>query len=311
MGKTGTTTLQNSVFQHHSEICYLGKSVEYRARGTRRGFASNILAQRLEPMLLNGKRLNPRQKDQLEKDLSELSEDNPSAKIMLASWEAISACRPARFAQLLEQLKTLNPDLHILFTIRNPVDWVASAYLQQLKGRVFGHRQRYAFPLMYRDISRWYNYFRHAWRSDLPLPFANIRTAHRLLPKGRVGVICFEHLRLEPIIFFSRISAFLGISLEETLTHTKDTHRNYSLTSVQHKYLLQLLESNSRALGLSINVATESERAQFKALQESGSVFKVDLPGPVRRRLTAAAARESRWLSTEFNLPLEELGYPL
>ena len=131
---------------------------------------------------------------------------------------------------------------------------------------------------MYRDISRWYNYFRHAWRSDLPLPFANIRTAHRLLPKGRVGVICFEHLRLEPIIFFSRISAFLGISLEETLTHTKDTHRNYSLTSVQHKYLLRLLESNSKALGLSINVATESERAQFKALQESGSVFKVDLP---------------------------------
>ena len=83
MGKTGTTTLQNSVFQHHSEICYLGKSLEYLARGTRRGFASNILAQRLEPMLLNGKRLNARQKDQLEKDLSELSEDNPSAKIVL------------------------------------------------------------------------------------------------------------------------------------------------------------------------------------------------------------------------------------
>ena len=311
MGKTGTTTLQNSVFQHHSEIGYLGKSAEYRAEGNELGFASNVLAEELIPLLLEGKRLTQTQKQQAIRNLVEFSDSNPSTKVMLASWESISECRPYRFARLLQQLLSINPDLHVLFTIRNPVHWIASAYLQRLKATVMGHPQRYAVPLTLKTISQWYQISRVAWRSDLPLPLINVRTAHRLLPKNRVGVVCFEHLRLDPALFYIKIASFLGVSIEEAVGHSSEAHRNPSLTRDQHEFLLRLLDTNSGLLGVSISAASKRDRVLFKSLSKSGNALQIEIPDAVRRRVAKAAISECRWLAQEFDLPLEQLGYPL
>lgn len=311
MGKTGTTTLQNSVFQHHSEIGYLGKSAEYRAGGNERGFASNVLAKDLMPLLLNGKRLTQTQKQRAIKNLAEFSDSSPLTKVMLASWESIGDCRPNRFARLLQQLMSINSDLHVLFTIRNPTRWIGSAYLQRLKATVMGHRQRYAVPLTLKNISQWYQISRFAWGSDLPLPLVNVRTARRLLPKNRVGVVCFEHLRDDPALFYTQIGTFLGVGIEEILSHTYESHRNRSLTADQYEFLVHLLKSNSGPLGLSITAASKDDRAHFKSLNESGSPVKFEVPDAVQQRVNRAAVPECRWLAKEFDLPLEQLGYPV
>lgn len=311
MGKTGTTTLQNSVFRHHTEIGYLGKSAEYRSRVNERGFASNVLAEDLRPLLLNGKRLTQTQKQRAIKNLAEFSNSSPLTKVMLASWESIGDCRPNRFARLLQQLLAINPDFHVLFTIRNPVHWIASAYLQRLKATVMGHRQRYAVPLAIKNISRWYQISRFAWGSDLPLPLINVRTARQLLPKNRVGVVCFEHLRKDPSLFYTKIATFLGVDIKEALSLTHEAHRNRSMTAEQHEFLVYLLNSNSGMLGLKINVVSEEDRAHFRSLNESGNPLAFEVPDAVQQRVKRAAVPECRWLAKEFDLPLEQLGYPV
>jgi len=289
----------------------LGKSAEYRARGNERGFASNVLAEELIPLLLGGKRLTQTQKQQAIKNLKEFSDSNPSTKVMLASWESISDCRPFRFERLLQQLLSINPDLHVLFTIRNPVHWIASAYLQRLKATVMGHRQRYALPLTVKNMSQWYQISRFAWGSDLPLALINVKTARRLLPKNRVGVVCFEHLRDEPALFYTQVGTFLGVGIEEILSHTHEAHRNRSLTANQHEFLAYLLKSNSGPLALNITAASRDDRVHFRSLNKSGKPVELEVPEAVQQRVYRAAVPECRWLAQEFDLPLEQLGYPL
>ena len=124
-------------------------------------------------------------------------------------------------------------------------------------------------------------------------------------------MVCFEQLRRDPALFHTKIATFLGVSVEQAVRHSAEAHRNASLTSDQHEFLMRLLDTNSSLLGMRIRAASKDDRALFKSLKESGNALQIEVPDAVRRRLAKAAAGECRWLSQEFNLPLEQLGYPL
>ena len=135
MGKTATTTLQQSAFCGHSEILYIGKdarSKNQKGEKIPNGYTRQPYYELFAPMLQQTK--EAADPDKVRKVLQEQFEAQPNKTLALMSWEGLVAKNPKNFKAVLKNLLGVGYPLSVVFTIRNIVDWLPSSYLQFVGG---------------------------------------------------------------------------------------------------------------------------------------------------------------------------------
>lgn len=312
MGKTATTTLQESVFAGHPDICYLGKNSTYKKRdggASHKGYVTKEMAENLGA-ILGGAHLGALSFDQrwlsrlpfmrktyvtrAAKILEQHERDYPSTLVTLGSWEALSGSKHARFKSMLSTLALVNPDLKVLFTIRDPVSWIQSSYLQKLKNAGRKGMQFISFEAWFEQNRK------RRWSSAVPRNYKNIKIARELLPTGSVSIVPFELIKTDKNEFFTEISRALGIDAARSIELGSQVHRNKTLTQAQYDFL-ELNQNKS--------VSKKERREIFMQLQSEEAKAKVIVPERIINAIEKEAAPINRWLAEATGVDLAALGY--
>ena len=310
--KTGTASLQLSVFAHHPQISYLGKSRNYKIA---RGCISDDIATALKPVLWPGKLGEPR--EHALQPARELLAGKPGdERIFVGSWESLGTLSQARFERVLKNLTAVQRDCGMLVCLRNASDWLPSLYLQETRGHFRRHNRPHKFKRnAYLPIEAWMkrcsklNGGLDRWLCHVE----NIRTAVKLLGKENVQVLVFEKLRSDPRAYYRQIADFLDIDVAETLRLGEGVHENTRMRQAEFEYIQSVQKSfrsrwawrkqDQKALR---DILTEIDNAN-----PDSAPVRARLNDYWRRRVEARMLPEYQWLDQHFDLDLAAHGYPV
>ena len=314
MGKTATTTLQQSAFCDHSEILYIGKdarSKNHKGEKIPKGFTCESYAALFAPMLQVSKEgADP---DKVRKVLQSQFEAQPNKTLALMSWEGLVAKKPDKFKATLKNLMDVGCPLSVVFTIRNIVDWLPSSYLQFVSGHfkkgTFNEFGGYADMPPYMSFELWLKAKQLRWAGPIPPIFDNIRIAIDLLGRQNVEIVCFETLKTSPEDFFNQISDFLEINRDEFIQLAKNYHANPRITEEQLEFVKQV----NRSVVYHLRWRFGSRRAiveKFWSLRDENSKKAVVIcPQEVVEELAPRLQKEYAWLAETAGMDVEALGY--
>lgn len=311
VGKTGTTSLQKSVFPNHSQIDYLGK---YYPSDMPKNCRSMDVYEALKPVLWP-KLIEIRTTNAdaaLRKIVSECESDR---KVVVGSWEGLGTAPPRRFKSLLKRLETAVADSAILISLRNPVDWLPSIYLQSLRGHFnrSSHLKNFA-DAVYMPIEEWlhYNVGKMAL-SDWLSHAQNVLDANHILGAENVCVVLFEELRTDPEAYYRRIADFLDINGSEAVELAQGVHQNTRLSQAELEYIQRVQKSPT----LRSAWRTGMKQAGYQTLNEVRAANPESVSASVKLDQTTRAWVENELranygrLERELGLDLGHYGYPV
>lgn len=312
MGKTATTTLQNAIFPNHPDICYLGKNTLFKGRESGKnykGYASDQLARGVGP-ILGGSHLKAVSIDQrvlsklpffskylatrASKAIASHERVMTQSLITLGSWEALSGSHPQKFNRLLSRLSLLNPDFHLLFTVREPFSWIKSSYLQTLKSR--GRA-----GLEFINFENWF--LRNTvqkWAASIPRNYNNMKTAYELSSNNPPKIVPFELIKQDDKRFFKAIARVLDINADTAIELGSGAHENKTLSQAQYDFMQA---SHPRSLSVA------ERKTMFKELADEGPKARVEVPPSIASAIHRDAAPINRWLTEITKMDLASLGY--
>jgi hypothetical protein len=304
--KTATTTLQNTLFARHSGLYYLGKSPKL---GHPRGCRSKQIYETLEPILWSRFGITGVGKA---RRIWRGHLDAVGDKVSLGSWEGLGQNRQWQFERMVRNLEAVFGDLRLVFTLRNPLTQIPSAYLYGLKvcAKAGAHHSMPAGTvfLPFDD-----------WLYDVALDghdhhFAfgnNLKFAVRHLGVERVGVFLFEDLLEDPEVFFQGMAEFLGIDPDEARKQ-KRRHLNPALTTGQFAFL-QRTDASASERQQWLALPLEERVARFKQLRAEGGgeKYRLQLSAGQAAYIAQRSAELNRWIAATFQLDLGRHGYPL
>lgn len=304
--KTGTTTLQDSLFARHSQICYFGKR---RGSPYAKAATSEAVNQLLKPAIWKlGSHFDPKAAQTAAQSL-----DLPNligSRVQLASWEALGINNPTKFGEMLRRLSRTFGSCRIMITLRNPLTLLPSSYLQDLRGHSMKRDKPHMGGRVFMEFDEWLNATgnRHpGWHVNYG---HNIRTAVSLLGKGNVGVFVFEDLLKDPKRYYTGICEFLGIDADEGLALTTGEHMNTRITISQLTQLKRMESSLVQKLLWRLSSKKQRQRL-FRRANDNTAAAKVILSDDQRNKISNDTALMNRWLDEEFGLNLGSHGYPL
>lgn len=198
--KTGTTTLQEAVFPHHSGLVFLGR---------RAGF-SEIDAALSDICFADGLDFDcKRHAMEVRNVMNDLSDDR---RPRLISFETVSSHGTDRVMKA-ERLARVFDGARIVMVVRRPEDMIVSAYLQFLRG--FGRKIRYA-P----DLEGWLDeqWSGRAHGIFCRLQFSKLRRAYQnIFGSENVLILLYEDLVSDRLAFAGQLASFVGICEYETI----------------------------------------------------------------------------------------------
>lgn len=311
--KTGTTTLQNALFPNHPQIHYIGKSQHFTGP---RGVQSREAYRALQPVLWQkGNVADPaliRRSFGLDADGSASDRE-----LVLGSWEGLGMIPdPQDFATILTQLQRIFGRSRLLITLRNPLTWAPSEYLQQLRSQyLYRNRPHLGFHVFV-DFDEWMRRMRakDATNRVFFTYGPNIRAASEAIGKENVGVFLFEDFTADPIRFGKSLCRFMGIDGNGVADGLANEHRNPRMTQAQMSLLQHTEASLLRRLAWRCSPGTLRTR---KLIAADGSALTPGEPARIvlseaqRESISAQTGEANRWIAEEFGLDLERHGYPL
>lgn len=308
--KTGSTSLQHSVFRRHDEIFYLGKVTRNQIP---MGCVSEGLYQFLRPILWN-------QLEPFDADVARSSYEDQvlipaeGRDVVVASWEALGSLSPSRFRMLLERSLAVFGSVKLLISIRNPLTWFPSVYLQNLQGYFVRRNRHWTGKELYVDLDTWLErkIKREVLNKVVVAYSVNVPIAVDLLGLENVGLFVFEEIRKNPICFFTDIQKYMGVSPLDDPAYFNSVHYNKRLNEAQFNLIKQVGAKHDGA----VNPITEQEykqaRRQFRKLADSGSPpVKLGLSPDWARVIADASKDGNREIVDIFNVDLQSHGYPL
>ena len=312
MGKTATTTLQATIFSNHPDICYLGKDISFRGREcgkNYKGYASDQLAISVGA-IFGGAHLNALSIDQrvmsklplfskylatrASKAIASHERGAPQSLITLGSWEGLSRGSTQQFNRLLSRLSLLNPDFHLLFTVREALSWIKSSYLQTLKARGQADLEFISFEDWF-TIKREQN-----WAASIPRNYNNMKTAYELSSNNPPKIVPFELIKQDEKRFFKEIARALDINADTAIESGSGAHKNKTLTQAQYDFMQA---SHPRSLSVA------ERKRMFKELADEGPKARTEVPRSIASAIHKDAAPINRWLTEITKMDLASLGY--
>lgn len=312
ISKTGTSTLQRALFQRHSQVQFLGKYVPSR---TPKGCISKEVYDVLKPLLweINLELNLEKQRDALA-DI--MAHGAPEKNVTVCSWETLGMSRHSSFKRRLERIAEVSNDTKLMMTLRNPIYWLPSLYLQEIQGHYAKRNRKHFGNRAYLDFETWLNKNeKHRGSISNWLVYANnIQQAVEILGKQNVGVFLFEDLRSNPTQFYRSIADFIGIDADECLKLTNDSHYNVRLLQADMEYIQKI--DSSLISRLRWRFSTNKERRQ-RLRQHSDSARNYSDPARLKlsdewiETISAATREGHHYLRQELGLDVELHGYPM
>lgn len=313
MSKTATSTLQRSLFQNHSDIFFVGKFLDNRQP---KGCLNNDIYNCLKPIFWN---LSSSYDPQVQRHaFSNIVAPLLNGKsVAIASWEALIVLPNPKFKTLIERWGNSCQNASLLVSIRNPLSWVGSAYLQALQGQYLKGGRREFGTHIYLDFDQWISKkVKIAKGMDRWLSYArNIETAADILGHSNVCAVAFEQLRSEPDIYYRTISEFLNIDYSESIALVNEKHFNRRL---QRKHI-EHIKSIDRSLYKRIKwlFTSRSARSNSANINSRSQLDNKNPPAGVEigkkwvSEISNATRSGNNYLADQFGLNLKEYDYPL
>jgi len=129
--KTGTTTLQSSLFTSHPEICFFGKNFNSKIP---KGCQSQEIYKFLKPLIWDLSRSLDIEKHKVILQEKILPRIDP-VKFIIGSWEALGSSPINNHVERIKRLHSIFGSCRIMMTIRNPLTQTPSQYLQNIMGQ--------------------------------------------------------------------------------------------------------------------------------------------------------------------------------
>ncbi len=310
MTKTGTTTLQRALFSQHSDIYYLGKTVSKNR--LIRECVSREIYDFLRPIILE-----PNLPLDVEKYKTLLREriisEAGSDKIIVASWESL-AMRPVRqHAKMLERAYSVFGPFRVMITIRNPLTWITSEYLQNLRGHFVRRNHSWMGNSAYIDFDTWLkkNLLQEKSLGAIFSYGENIRSAIDLLGRRNVAVFIFENMLNNPVHYYREIQDFLGVDTSEGLKLVNKAHFGERLTRGQLSNLQRIDQGAMWSKFIFRRRTRNYRRSVLNMSTDDNTPVDIALPSYWETRISDATRSDNQWIARNYELPLREYGYPM
>jgi len=311
--KTGTSTLQRALLQQHSQVHFLGKHVPSKIP---KGCLSTEVYQVLDPLLWHtGGQLN------LAKHRSRFEEIMASASsekcVTVASWEGLANADREKFYRMLERIVDVCGRARLMVSLRDPISWLPSLYLQEVQGHfVKRNRKHYFGNRAFVELKTWLQMHetRHGSISGWLSYLSNIQIAVKMLGKENVQVFLFEDLRSDPESYYRSIAEFLGIEPEECLKLTGSSHLNLRLLQSDMDYIRQVDSIWHERLRWRFSTLKKRRGRllrQRRSARNQSEPARVELNDEWREKVSNGTREGNRYLADEFGLDLAGYGYPL
>ena len=306
--KTATTLLQAHLFPRHSQIAYLGKYIEGGSKfrddavrtvimSTTRGDVFNADVDRCRRVFSRG-----------------ILPTLGANRVPLWSNEGLTAGGQLRRRARAENLRAVFGDCRVIITLRHPVRFVESMYLQKLK--TAHHRSEWRIGVAPRcfTIDEW---LRRQWRHPEKGALSHLDYARTIeiladvFGRDALGVFLFEQLVEDAERFVGSLCRFLGVDAKEGAALTAGKRANDRLTLAQ----LDGIRAAEKSLLWSTvyRFAPKRVRTWIIGRQKANGKepVRARVSPPWRQRIGEVTRRGNRWLEDQWNLPLDRYGYPL
>jgi hypothetical protein len=297
--KTGTTTLQQHLYPHHSQIQYLGKP--YPSQEFQTSIHSLIMgeSQFYDPARL--KKLVP---------APGFSPNGTPLRQVLSEELCVSTSKVRDKGLVAQRLKEIFFPCKILITIRSQPEILKSAYIN-------GGRLLKDPPPRFQPYVMTFTEWLAASYADSHRSYVGsvdyypiISFYSRLFGKDNLAVLLFEEYQVRPMNFIRRLAEFLDIDKEESRRLLEFKHENPSLrqSTLEYERLNRRLYPLSKFFVISKSVGVA---CRLKAQMKGNPKAKVDFSREWKDRLHRFYRQGNQNLAQEFDLPLEEYGFPL
>lgn len=317
MPKTATTFLQMYLFAQHSQVSYLGK---FEGESLFVTPAIKRLAKCLrQPRPFHNRRQFP----ELSRKVDEL---RASGKLLVFSDEGFTySGRDNKRAQA-ETMRQVFGDAKILITIREPLSFMETLYLQELRGYHYHPSsykrltRKFGMPPRHFDIDPWmdnawscnhHGAFDHLMVYDTAEAYADVFGEQNVLVK------VYEEMKGANIPFVRQLSAEIGIDADESERLTASQGASKNIRWLQGT-VDRLKTFNSSPLKRWNYRWFKSTRQLKEYLGVSGPNQIVGSPvarAPIsprwRERIVEIARDQYGRIAGRWNLPLEAFGYPI
>jgi hypothetical protein len=318
--KTGTTTLQEFLFAHHSEVHFWGK---YLGRIMRHDPSHSgplhWWDERYEAVADFISRPEPAsdvtewRARAVDLHLEAAAEGKP---VSVLSKETLSLCgRPLRRARA-EAIRALFGEARVLMTLRHPVDLTRSVYSQSLKREIL--RARVGPMPKVPHINKWLDTAfakgRTAPTHHLDYAFTVRAFAQVFKPHVELKVVLFEEITRDSNLFGRRVCEIMEIDPDEGQRLTEGRRSNVGLS----RGAIGRLAEIRRSLWKSWRFGLTKPKKRQAFLRDVPSTLPPTMSDAESMLSAASVARiaevtrdGNRYLLEEWGLPVDRYGYPL
>lgn len=298
--KTGTTTLQTHLFAKHPGIHYLGKP--YRDDDLKEMISRLVMR---ESTVYTTENL----KQYINKHLARGLETGKNV-FLISDETFVSAAKVRDKGVVAHRLKDLFPAAKILVTIRDQMDAVKSGYIGG--GRLLGN-----VPGKYKSIiisfKDWLEICKNMYHGDFVnniVYFDTIDYYARLFGKENICVLLFEEFVKNKGEFILKLSQFLNIDPEISRGLIQNAHENKRISQADFQ-----VESLRSKFGFMRNFAPIVKFIngirKIRGVLGTNRHSDVDIPEEWYQPLWNLYKEGNRKLKKDYQLPLENYGYPL
>jgi len=311
ISKTASSTLQQAVFARHPEVFYLGKYVRSRVA---RGCRSEEYYECLQPVLWEHRTAPDLDAVKLRFQHT-AGQEIGTRQLLVASWEGLGSLQNVKYREMIRRTRHLVEDFSVLVCLRNPLDWLPSAYLQSLQGRYLKANRGAIFGAgPYLSFEQWFRrkVDRVGGIANSFTAASNVRASIEMLGTERVGVLLFEELRQDPTSYYQKMAGFLRVDACQAASLAGDTVKNPRLSQAEYNYI--------RACGylpwLRRRWQRSSRRERKQVLARAVGPSRSEGPARVimserlREMIVARTAADYDWLADKLQLDIPAYGYP-
>lgn len=304
MPKTGTTTLQRTLFSNHPELMFFGKAQKN---------CQNPIQHDLMAELVWRKFIRP-DFPKCEKLYAQLAEQAAAQnKSLLYSQESLMLNRHQVQKFRAQNLQKVIGDARLIVCLRQPVSLVKSVYTQTLKRDNIGSGAKLGKAHRFEPFERWIQ--RGFWQGRAPnthLEYAQtLQVFSDVFGKDSIKVFLFEKLVEDQSSFIYELCEHIGIDPEKGIQLAEGTQLNRRWTQEQLHQLDRLNKNPLRALRFQFS--NKQKRADMLRIGQSDDSPKaaVEISPEWIKKIEDKTRAGNRMIQKQWDVPLEQYGYPV
>ncbi|NQU59148.1 MAG: sulfotransferase domain-containing protein [Rhodospirillales bacterium] len=298
--KTGSSTLQQTVFPFINGIYFCGQPYNDKARKWK-DFVN--LISKMDSLFY--------EQDKVEKLFLKLCEGIRESKLLLSNENIIAPHESSDMGVVVERIASLSTKPKIVLTIRNQIDIVPSLYMEAFGD--IANRAHYISWLEKNitEYNRCYITKHHYYRLA--------KLLEKSFGRENICLLLLEELRDDPNYFFKTLSEFMGVTIDYDKkggrVNTRRRGRSFFLTGARERlsYIKRLIPRQFHQPMKKIYGNAPNKILNFiqRIMRFFSPSVDLTLPPDIKQELCDLFREDNRKLKDSFKLDLDRFGYPL